>query len=330
MRKMLVGLLLLVVLSNGVVAQDAAARKQFAETIRDTAVKGMGQKVAAKARYNVSAEGPEATLYVTHIRGITASECIDILKGDVAPALVKTGFKQIVCTDDGNARFAFDLIPYLEDAASAASDPQKFFMPDLGETVDAVKAAITVPDVSAECRQQQDQKLKQLENRGKAFAELLQEPSPRDTLCDKAWENAPHIYGTSELGYIEIGSLYHFNHQNFALTIYFKDGVVVRVKGLTKTLNLPQFMSSALDHYKVIPRMSSTTMQNGFGAKFEWPQADYDLPNGAHLMVIQTVSMDDAPSANPLLQFDMMTREGLADEAAKQATEQKKVDPFSK
>jgi len=218
-------------------------------------------------------------------------------------------------------------VPNPEDAAAAASEPQRFFIPDLGDTVDSVKSKITVPDVSAECREQQNKEVKEAMESVYGHNGTVYNPdlSPKGELCRKAWAKVPHFFGKRELGYVEMSSGTDWKTQ-----IFFKDGVVVRVKGDTTTLNFPQFLSAALARYKVIPKMSSTTMQNGFGAKIEWPQADYDLPNGAHLMVIQTGSMDDAPIANPLLQFDMMTKEGVADEAAKQAAEQKKADPFGK
>jgi hypothetical protein len=213
-------------------------------------------------------------------------------------------------------------VPNPEDAAAAASEPQRFFIPDLGDTLESVKAKITVPEVSAECREQQNRETKEAMESVYGHNGTVYNPdlSPKGELCRKGWAKVPHFFGARELGYVEMSSGTDWKTQ-----IFFKDGVVVRVTGTTNTLDFHQFNMAMFNHYKITPELSSTTMQNGFGAKFEWPRADYDLPNGAHLDVtaIKDTTVD-------FLRFDMLTKEGVADEAAKREAERKKADPFGK
>jgi hypothetical protein len=106
-RVVVTGLLVLSLVTASA-AQNAAARKSFAKTVRKKVVKQMGRTVAPG--FNISAEGPDATVYVYHESGVSSSECTSMLATEgFAPNLRKFGFTQIVCTDDAGARFTFDL-----------------------------------------------------------------------------------------------------------------------------------------------------------------------------------------------------------------------------
>jgi hypothetical protein len=110
MPKMLIGFLLISGLAAGqtATAPDAAARRQFAETVRQKVIKERGS--ALSPGYNLTADGPDATFYVYNDPGITYSDCSGMLTEDFVANLRRYGFTQLVCTDSGNnARFSFDL-----------------------------------------------------------------------------------------------------------------------------------------------------------------------------------------------------------------------------
>lgn len=97
---------------QGNVAQDAAARKDFAERVRGIAAKVAGGELPPGG--NVSADGPDATFFAFHQRGVTLSQCNALFekyksRPDALPYLRKLGFTYFVCTDDGNTKFTFDL-----------------------------------------------------------------------------------------------------------------------------------------------------------------------------------------------------------------------------
>ena len=54
-------------------AIDSAARKQSAETVREKTAKNMGGKLPNG--FNVSADGPDATFFVSHAPRITFDIC---------------------------------------------------------------------------------------------------------------------------------------------------------------------------------------------------------------------------------------------------------------
>jgi hypothetical protein len=87
------------------VSQDAAARKRYAETLREETV----TKSAMPTGFNVSADGPDATLCVVHRPGVTLPMCNKLANQVVVADLKKWGFTYLVCTDDGNTKFTFDL-----------------------------------------------------------------------------------------------------------------------------------------------------------------------------------------------------------------------------
>jgi len=90
------------------VTPEAAARKQFAQTVRDKTVQQLGSQISPG--FNITADGPDATIYMYHVRALTYPDCnsMFINKGMISN-LQEAGFTQFVCTDDGSTRFAFDL-----------------------------------------------------------------------------------------------------------------------------------------------------------------------------------------------------------------------------
>jgi heat shock protein HslJ len=94
------------------VAQNAAARRAFAERVREEAAKTAGGNLPPGG--NVSAEGPDATLFVYQQHGVTLSGCNALFakfttRQDAIPYLRQLGFTHWVCRDDANSKFAFDL-----------------------------------------------------------------------------------------------------------------------------------------------------------------------------------------------------------------------------
>jgi len=90
------------------VAPEAAARKQFAQTVREKTVQQLGSQLSPG--FNITADGPDATIYVYHVGALTYSDCNSMfINRGMVSSLQKAGFTQFVCTDDGNTRFAFDI-----------------------------------------------------------------------------------------------------------------------------------------------------------------------------------------------------------------------------
>jgi hypothetical protein len=88
------------------VAQDAAARKRYAEILGEEVVK----KGGVPPGYNISAAGADATIIVVHEHGVTFPQCNHLATNQaVVSELEKTGFKYFACTDDGSTKFTFDL-----------------------------------------------------------------------------------------------------------------------------------------------------------------------------------------------------------------------------
>jgi hypothetical protein len=94
---------------NGAVAQDGASRRKFTETVLESFVKNHSGSLTPGL--NVTADGPDATIYVMHGVGVTYAICHDSLTtAGFASNLRNLGFTQFACTDDRNTRFTFDLI----------------------------------------------------------------------------------------------------------------------------------------------------------------------------------------------------------------------------
>ena len=97
--------------SNGAIAPNAAAvaaRKQFAEAVRQKVIKERGNAVSPG--YNLTADGPDATFFVYNDPGMNYSDCSGMLTEDFVANLRRYGFTQLICTDSGNnAKFSFDL-----------------------------------------------------------------------------------------------------------------------------------------------------------------------------------------------------------------------------
>ncbi len=94
---------------NGVVAQDAALRRKFAETVLESFVKSHSGTLIAGL--NVTADGPDATVDVMHGVGVTYATCREsLITEGFAANLRNLGFTHFACTDDGKARFTFDLV----------------------------------------------------------------------------------------------------------------------------------------------------------------------------------------------------------------------------
>jgi hypothetical protein len=100
------------------VAQNAAARKRFAETVRKDVIKKLGSNIAAG--FNITADGPDATIYTYQTTGVTYSDCNGMFAAEgFAENLRRQGFTQAVCTDGANARFTSDLISQHQSQQSA-------------------------------------------------------------------------------------------------------------------------------------------------------------------------------------------------------------------
>ncbi len=87
--------------------ERAVIRKHFAERNRVDTIKLMGSNLPPG--FNVTAEGPDATVFVYHQTQISHDQCNSMFnKEDWISTLQKPGFTQLVCTDAGNARFPVD------------------------------------------------------------------------------------------------------------------------------------------------------------------------------------------------------------------------------
>jgi hypothetical protein len=91
------------------VEPDATERKQFAEKVREAVTKKMGWKLAL-VKFNITADGPDATIYVYHSNPLSSDDCNSMfMNKDMVSNLQKTGFTQFVCTDDRKKTLTFDL-----------------------------------------------------------------------------------------------------------------------------------------------------------------------------------------------------------------------------
>jgi hypothetical protein len=99
--------LLALVLVPGVVAQNAAARKDFVKRLaQSTVVTRKGAELVPT--YQVSAEGPDSILFVYHASLMNPSICRGMLTEGLVSKFRALGFTKLVCTDDGEDTFTFD------------------------------------------------------------------------------------------------------------------------------------------------------------------------------------------------------------------------------
>ena len=105
-RVVVIGLIALSLIT-GSAAQDAIARKRFAETEQ----KSIAQETTSNPvpEFKIAAEGPNSTVFVYHVPGITSDQCGRILAVGGLKGLHTIGFTQVVCTNDRDIRFVLDL-----------------------------------------------------------------------------------------------------------------------------------------------------------------------------------------------------------------------------
>lgn len=106
-RGVVIGLLALS-LVTGSAAQNAAARKSFAETVRQKVIKDTRYPVPSG--FNLTADGPDATFYVYHASEVTSYDCITMLTEDFVSKMRELGFTKVVCTNDKETTFILDPI----------------------------------------------------------------------------------------------------------------------------------------------------------------------------------------------------------------------------
>jgi hypothetical protein len=106
--------LLTLSLAIGSAAQDAATRKRFAETLQKSIVQETTSNPVPG--FKIAAEGPNSTVFVYHLPGITSDQCGSVLAvgGSVLALgglkhLRTIGFTHAVCTNDRDIRFVLDL-----------------------------------------------------------------------------------------------------------------------------------------------------------------------------------------------------------------------------
>jgi hypothetical protein len=75
-----------------------ASRKQFATTVLESIKNPL-------PGFNITAEGPDANLYVLHLPGMTYAMCQGVFTTGPVSELRKAGFTHYVCTDDGQTTF---------------------------------------------------------------------------------------------------------------------------------------------------------------------------------------------------------------------------------
>jgi len=136
---------------NGAVGQDAAARKQFAEKVKQVSIQKLGSQIAPG--FNITADGPDATIYVFHVgAGMTYAACYgdDTNKESYMAALRKVGFTQYVCTDDGNTRLTLDITA----TESQRPDPSPSNQGQLGYEKERTPDATASPEKATQTQSQ--------------------------------------------------------------------------------------------------------------------------------------------------------------------------------
>jgi hypothetical protein len=99
------------------VALSAIRRKNFAEVVLKSAIAQMGGKPINGL--DITTEGPDNTLYVLHGLNMTSAACATARSEALVAALRDLGFTKLVCTDNKNATFSFD-VAALPSAVGAA------------------------------------------------------------------------------------------------------------------------------------------------------------------------------------------------------------------
>jgi hypothetical protein len=100
---------LLVYAASAAFAQTAAARKDFLKRLaQSTIVTKKGAELVPA--YKLSADGPDATHFVYHAAMMSPSVCRSLLTETFVAKFIALGFTKLVCTDDADERFAFDLV----------------------------------------------------------------------------------------------------------------------------------------------------------------------------------------------------------------------------
>ncbi len=172
----------------------------------------------------------------------------------------------------------------------AAAQPTPFFIPELGESVDSVKAKIIAPSQAliADCNriisEQQTLVAQKNKQQRQRFAALQ---SDFDTRCKKALASSPRITGTRALGSIEFETERLYDTE----TIYFRNGVVDGFSTLlTFGLGMldetfADYSASATKKYGAPAQAHTTTYQNGFGATFTGCRAVWKLADGGTLLI---------------------------------------------
>ncbi len=180
LRILLIGIVALYCASVAV-AQDAAARTRYAETLREETVK----KSAMPPGFNISAEGPDATFCIVHRPAITFPMCNKLATNPVfISKLEELGFKYFVCTDDGNAKFTFDVAE-----VSSQLQTKPLSNDDLIQMVSILQATLTKGFPNMQVRTLgniiifADPKFFETQAVRTAFHELLQTIGAEATLC---------------------------------------------------------------------------------------------------------------------------------------------------
>ena len=97
------------VVAQKVVAQNAAARKDFVKRLgQSTILTKRGNDLVPK--YRLSVDGPDSSFFVYHAALMNPSICGSLLTDGVVNKFRALGFTKLVCTDDGEDTFTLDPI----------------------------------------------------------------------------------------------------------------------------------------------------------------------------------------------------------------------------
>src|SRR5277367_5298607 len=104
-----------------VVAQNAAARKDFVKRLGQSTILTMkGTDLVPK--YRLSVEGPDSSFFVYHASLMNPSICSSLLTDGVVNKFRALGFTKLVCTDDGDDTFTLDPVVQTVPPAAARKD----------------------------------------------------------------------------------------------------------------------------------------------------------------------------------------------------------------
>ena len=117
------------------------------------------------------------------------------------------------------------------------------------------------------------------------------------------------------------------DHQRWSLEVKFMNGVATEIKGDTETIAWPAFVTATGTKYMALPKMSAMGVQNGFGAKSEWPVADWALADGTEIHLV-----NPGPSGSLLgpdsIQFTITSKAFRDAEKAASDAKAKEANPF--